>query len=277
MKQIIVFFILFFSFTSHIFAFDLFWEISESQISQNETFTFQVEALNNQDFDEWLLKIEWIENFDILSQNISVQSMSFNGVSSYKKVLLFTLQPKKSWKFILQPTYKSQTEEIVWEKFEITVEKSLKPQDTFLWDNDVKRYDFAFEIWFLWIWIILFLYFTKFYKPQKDLSVSQDIQNTPQIHWFFDNYIWSENMDYTDLRNIFVHYLEKYHWFSWNFWWDYSKISFFIENIKLDTDEKNTIKSIIFSLQSSEFSADKIDKKDLFHKICELKNFNNSI
>lgn len=276
MKQIIIFFILFLSFLSDSLAFDIFWEISESQISQNETFTFQVEALNNQDFDEWLLKIEWIENFVILSQNISVQSMSFNGVSSYKKEFIFTLQPKKTWTFTLQPIYKAQTEEVVWEKFEITVEKWLNHQKSS--ENNAKNWTsiFWFEIWFLWLWILIFLYFTKFYKPKNSFSVSWKIEKKSEIDSFFDNYIWSEKMDYKDLRIFFVKYLEKFHWFSWKFLWNYSEMILFLEQKNLDTEERNAIQSIILTLQSSEFSSDKFDKKDLFHKIFELKKFNKS-
>jgi hypothetical protein len=203
--------------------------------------------------------------------------MSFNGVSSYKKQISFTLEPKKSWKFTLQPTYKTQTDNILWEKYEIIIQKWVNSENT-IWEETIsEKFNFGFEIWFLWFWIILFLYFTKFYKPQKNLPVLQDLQNSSQNNWFFDNYIWSESMDYTDLRIIIIKYLEKYHWFSWKFWWNYSEILLFIENINLDTEEKNAIKSIILLMQSSEFSSDKVDKKDLFYKILELKNFNNSI
>jgi hypothetical protein len=96
MKKILIFIVLFFLFLSKSFAFDIFSEISNTNISLNETLTLSVEVLNNQDFDESALQIEGIENFSILSQSLSIQSMSFNGVSSYKKQISFTLEPKKS-------------------------------------------------------------------------------------------------------------------------------------------------------------------------------------
>lgn len=268
MKKIIWICILFFSFILSTFAVDIFIETSSKNITLEDTLYVNVKILNNEDISSWKLEILWIENFSEISRSQQLSFVSINGASSYSLEINMQLLPLREWNFSLQAQYFYNQE--IFESSSMDVFVSWK--SNIFWNeiepskkNIFSQKQIIFILLFLW-GVIVFIFQ---YKNQKN----KHMQKNNSSHEISEN-ITSETFEnintIDDFKKIFLDYAKNKFWISkkssqtWQEFWN-----ILLEKIP-DSEEQNTIQSIIKIIQSSEYSVQEIDNEKFIHIITQL-------
>lgn len=221
-----------FSFSSA-FAVGINIETNSSSVTLDEFVTLNIEIDWIKYFNDNLFKINWIDDFDIVSKYFSSSTISINWNVSNTYSINLLLKPNKTWKFEIWPVVYDNLESNLLSieignndkkinNNEVSLEKYN--ENTFLWDNFILIILFVITFWLIWLY-----YYLNSWSKKSKLNSFNKQSKLEQLEIIYPNI---EDDNFLEcIENIFKQILKL----KFNYVFENNEYTILKQNLELKT------------------------------------------